>query len=273
MSADKRSASFSLAEKCGFLAFLSASLLLFISPYYSVIPLFIFLLLCFTSPFFPSFSFFLPIFSKAKNGENGITLTFDDGPDPSSTPVILGLLARYNLKATFFIVGTRAEKFPWLIEDILSQGHTIGNHSWDHDYFLMLRSPKKLHENIHKAQKIFEKSGIQPYTFRPPIGITGSRLYNALRKENLIAVNYSCRAFDRGNRNIVNLAAKILGKIQPGDIIMLHDLPLPTKEQAVYWQKELDHLFYQLTLNYPHTSLEKILGQPVMTKVSEKATL
>jgi peptidoglycan/xylan/chitin deacetylase (PgdA/CDA1 family) len=261
---------FSTAEKCGFLAIFSALLLLRIGPYFTIIPLLIFLLLCAAAPFFPNFSFFLPIISKAKRGDNSIALTFDDGPDPATTPVILDLLARHSLQATFFVVGTRAARYPELIKNILDRGHTIGNHSWDHDYFLMFRSIRKLQENIHKTQEILVKSGIQPCVFRPPMGITGSRLDHALREENLIAVNYSCRALDRGNRNIRNLAAKILGKLRPGDIIMLHDLPLPSLEETSYWQKELEYLFGILAQNYTTTSLEEAIGQPVMLRVEEQ---
>lgn len=270
MSANNTKPSFSMAEKCGFIALLLAVMLFMVWPYFSIIPLVLFLVLCIAAPFFPHFSFFLPIISKARKGEKGIALTFDDGPDPSSTPVILDLLALYNLKATFFVVGTRAAKYPELIRDILDQGHTIGNHSWDHDYFLMLRSIERLQENIHKTQEILKESGIHTRVFRPPMGITGSRLSSALREENLVAVNYSCRALDRGNRNINNLAAKILRKLEPGGIIMLHDLPLPSPEKSLYWQKQLDHLFATLVQDYPTTSLEKAIDQPVMLKVNHQ---
>ncbi len=273
MPAINHKSPFSLAEKCGFTALLLAALLFFVHPYLAIIPLSLFILLCITAPFFHSFSFFLPITTKAKKEENGIAITFDDGPDPSSTPVILNLLARHNLQATFFVVGTRVARFPELIENILDQGHTIGNHSWDHDYFLMLRSTERLHKNIHNTQEILKESGIQTTVFRPPMGITGSRLGKILRKENLIAVNYSCRALDRGNRNIHNLAAKILKKLKPGDIIMLHDLPLPSLEQSIYWEKELDYLFGFLTKHYVNTSLECIIDQTVMLKVEKSSSL
>lgn len=270
MSVSNQDSRFSLAERCGFLAIFSALLLLNIGPYFTIIPLLIFLLLCVAAPFFPNFSFFLPIIYKAKIGENGIALTFDDGPDPASTPVILDLLTRYNLQATFFVVGTRVARYPELIKDILDQGHTIGNHSWDHDYFLMFRSIERLHENIKKNQELLKKLGIQPCVFRPPMGITGSRLCSALREEHLMAVNYSCRAFDRGNRNINNLAAKILGKLGPGDIIMLHDLPLSSLEETSNWEKELDYLLGTLAQDYTSKPLEHIIGMPVMMKVDQQ---
>jgi len=255
--------SFSLAEKIGIIALVSALLLLFVSPFLAAIPLFFFLLLCFAAPFFPRFSFFLPVISRGETGVETIALTFDDGPAPSSTPILLELLARHNLQATFFVVGEKVARYPELIADIIAQGHTVGNHSWSHDYFLMLRSQKRLQEDIHSTQEIFKKLGIQPLVFRPPVGIIGPRLGKALIREGLITVTYSCRSFDRGNRNIDNLSEKILGKLQPGAIIMLHDLPPYRKNQSEYWQQELDRLFVGLKENYDIVPLDQIIQSPV----------
>lgn len=260
--------SFSLAEKLGFAAFATAVPLYFLSWYAAAIPLLLFLLLCASAPFLPQFGFFLPLISRARSGETGVVLTFDDGPDPYSTPIILELLARYRLQATFFVVGIRAGRHPELIEEILAQGHTIGNHSWDHDYFLMLRSPERIRESIHKTQEILGRYGAIPHLFRPPMGITGSRLGSVLCQEHLLAVNYSCRALDRGNHNIDNLASKILDGLQPGDIIMLHDLPPEGEEKASFWQKELHYLLQYLTEKYEVIPLERATGQPVMTRIT-----
>ncbi len=242
-----------------------AFLFLFVFPSLAAIPLVIFLFLCFSAPFFPGWGFFLPIISRGPTGEDSIALTFDDGPSPSTTPIVLKLLARYNLQATFFVVGEKVEKCPDLIKEIVSQGHTIGNHSWDHDYYLMLRGTKTIQEDIHRTQEIVMQSGIHPRVFRPPTGITGPRLAKVLAREGLITVNYSCRALDRGNRNIHNLAGKILKNVQPGDIIMLHDLPCRKKEQLSYWKKELDYLFGTLKEKYKIVPLEYMTQQSVMT--------
>jgi len=254
-----RKISFSLAEKTGIVAFLSALLCSLLSPVLAVVPLFFFLLFCFGAPFFSGFSFFLPIISRGRKGTTGIALTFDDGPSPLSTPIVLDLLARHGLEATFFVVGEKAAGYPQLITAILDQGHTIGNHSWSHDYFLMLRSRKTLEDDIHHTQEILKKAGIQPLFFRPPAGITSSRLPKVVAKENLITVTYSCRAFDRGNRNINNLAEKILRRLHPGDIIMLHDLPPYQKNQTDYWPKELDHLFAVLKEQCDIVPLQQII--------------
>jgi peptidoglycan-N-acetylglucosamine deacetylase len=258
--------SLSPAEKSGISALALALGLFLIQPVLAPIPLFIFLLFCLAAPFFPGSTFFLPVISRARAKTDGIALTFDDGPSPASTPILLDLLAQYDLPATFFVVGEKAAKHPGLITAILEGGHTIGNHSLRHDYFLMLRPPKTLEADIRDTQEILRKSGVTPLVFRPPTGISGPRLVKALAGENLRAVTYSCRAFDRGNRNIRNLAGKILRRLRPGDIIMLHDLPPYDGSMTDYWQEELDRLFSALKSEHRVVPLEAIIGSPVMER-------
>ena len=257
------------AEISGAIALLLALLLSLLSPPLALLPLSLFLLSCLVAPFVAGYGFFLPVISRGTPENKQVALTFDDGPWPTSTPILLDLLARHNLQATFFVVGRQAEKHPELIAAILAQGHTIGNHSLRHDSLLMLRRPKTLQKDIHTTQEILQKSGVTPLVFRPPAGITNPRLKQVLALENLLAVNYSCRAMDGGNRNIDNLAGKILARLRPGDIIMLHDLPPQGKALSSTWQKELDRLFAALQDNGQVVSLEKIIHHPVMRSESD----
>ncbi|MDO9066960.1 MAG: polysaccharide deacetylase family protein [Deltaproteobacteria bacterium] len=264
----RRFSRLSPAEKTGVIALLLAFLLSLLCPLLALFPLLFFLLACLIAPFFPGYGFFLPIISRGNPENNQVALTFDDGPSPLSTPILLDLLARHKLLATFFVVGRLAAKYPDLITAILAQGHTIGNHSHRHDPLLMLRTPKTLHEDIHTTQEILKKQGVTPLVFRPPAGITNPRLQRVLARENLLAVNYSCRAMDGGNRNVRNLAGKILQRLRPGDIIMLHDLPPQQPRLSDYWQQELDHLFAALKDSYQVVALEEIIRHPVMTRES-----
>ncbi|MBW1636308.1 MAG: polysaccharide deacetylase family protein [Deltaproteobacteria bacterium] len=256
---------FSAAEKAGITALSAAFLLFFLNPWLAIFPLVLFLLLCLVAPFFPASSFFLSVISKGSAAGDNVCLTFDDGPSPSSTPVILELLARHKLAATFFVVGEKAANYPQLIADIVSQGHTVGNHSWNHDSFLMLRSQEKLQEDVCNTQEVLIKQGVRPHVFRPPAAVTGPRLGQVLTCEGLVTVTYSCRAMDRGNRNIRNLAAKIFNRLQAGDIIMLHDLVPYREGQMDCWQHELELLFTGLQEKYNIVSLEQLIQQPVMT--------
>ncbi len=267
MSGRKHKTSFSVAEKTGIVSLGAAGLLFFVYPVSAIVVLAAFLLLCCCAPFFPQCSFFLPVISRGRAGTRTVALTFDDGPSPESTPVLLKLLARHKLQATFFVVGEKAARYPELITEILRRGHSIGNHSWRHDNLLALRGLKTIEKDIQATQKTLQAYGVRPLVFRPPIGISSPRLVRALTATGLITVTFSCRAFDRGNRDIVKLADKILARLQPGQIIMLHDLPPRQKDLLSYWQKELDHLFRTLTEKHEVAVLEQVIGRPVMTIV------
>jgi peptidoglycan/xylan/chitin deacetylase (PgdA/CDA1 family) len=255
---------FSLAEKTGFAAFLFAVPLGFIAPSLAALPLLLFLLACLAAPFCPQCSFFLPVISSGRPGSNAIALTIDDGPSPSSTPLLLALLAKHQLQATFFVIGEKAAAYPELIDQILAHGHTIGNHSYRHDNFLMLQSTRSLEKDIGATQDILAQAGIKPLLFRPPVGITNPRLKPVLDGLGLQTVTFSCRIFDRGNRNVDNLAAKVLRKLRPGDILLLHDNPPPTSEKNAYWHTELDRLFSSLQELHRVVPLAELIGQTVM---------
>lgn len=264
MNCLRRGQRFSVAELCGFLVLCMAVPFWFVQPIYSVLPLGLFLLACLSAPFLPRVPFFLPLISRGPAGSQGIALTFDDGPCPASTPLLLELLEKYHLSATFFVIGKKAETYPELIQAILDHGHSIGNHSYNHDNLLMLRSCTALKQDISTAQQVLNTLGVLPLLFRPPVGITNSRLKLVLEQLDLKAITFSCRVFDRGNRNTRNLAARVRHRLKPGDILLLHDNPPPTRTQAKSWRYELDTLFADLQRAYQIVPLETLIQRPVM---------
>ncbi len=137
-----------------------------------VLPLSVFVICCLAAPFFPRFGFYLPVISQGSTGKNMVALTFDDGPDPETTPLLLELLAQYAVTATFFVIGEKVHKHPGLMREIIAGGHSVGNHSYHHDVLLMLRSSKKIANEICMGQQALSKCGIKPLIFRPPVGIT-----------------------------------------------------------------------------------------------------
>ncbi len=263
--------SFSQADKLAALAFLISIPLLATNSTLAPIPLVLYLLLCIIAPFIPQWGFFLPIISKSTNGSSAVALTFDDGPSPGSTPIVLQLLKEYNLKATFFVIGEKAERYPDLMEDILREGHSIGNHSWRHDNLLMLRSRKTLGEDIRKTQQILGRYGIRPLLFRPPAGATNPRLKSILQAENLKTVTYSCRPFDYGNKKITNLAERITSRLKPGDIILLHDLEPGSEGATSEWKQELARLFRSLKQSKQEVApLGRLIDSEVMLATNNK---
>ena len=177
---DRGQVSLSMGEQVGLISFLVAISLLFFDMRLAVIPLAGFLLVCIAAPFFPRFGFYLPIISRGTSGKRAVALTFDDGPDPLSTPQLLRLLLKHKAKATFFVTGKKAVEHPELIKEIIRHGHSIGNHSYIHNNLVMFKSCKSIAKEIESVQNVLSDFGVLPLAFRPPVGITGPRLRPAL---------------------------------------------------------------------------------------------
>ena len=238
-----------------------------------VLPLAVFVGSFLIAPFLPRYGFFLPVVSRGCTGKNMVALTFDDGPEPAATPKILELLEKYNAPATFFVIGEKAQRHPELMRDILARGHDVGNHSFRHDVFLMLRSRKKIAAEICMAQQALNACGIKPLVFRPPVGITNPLLGSILKKYGLLCVNFSCRGFDAGNRRCKGLAERILKKVRPDDIILLHDC-MPHGDGSVdIWLQEIEAILAGLReKNLAPVPLEQLIGRPVCSRLVEKAS-
>lgn len=254
-----------VAIRSGVVAFGAAVVLLWFDARLSIIPLAVFTLLCFVATFLPRFSFYLPIISRGNASTPAVALTFDDGPDPLSTPALLKILSRHRVRATFFVNGKKVLTHPELVKEIVQKGHTIGNHTYTHDNLILLKTGKLLLNDIFATQKALHSLGVVSFVFRPPVGFTNPRLGQILRNLNLYTVNFSCRAFDFGNRRILNLSRKIIRKAQPNDIVLLHDIPPKRAGEFENWLREIELLITGLeTKGLSIIPLAELIGKPVM---------
>jgi peptidoglycan/xylan/chitin deacetylase (PgdA/CDA1 family) len=262
---------FSAAAKAGLAALLLAALLIAVDGWLAVIPLAGFLLLCLAAPFFPRFGFYFPVISRGASGKKAVAITFDDGPDPLTTPLLLKLLLKRQIKATFFVTGQKAAAHPQLVKEIVRQGHSVGNHSYRHSYWMLFRTCPTIVADIEAAQNVLNDFGIRPLAFRPPAGITSPRLKSALLKTGMYLVNFSCRPLDGGNRRISNLAQKTLKRIRPDDIVLLHDNRPPDEGLIPAWLNEIELLLAGIeTKGLMVLPLSELIGKPVMiTKIGE----
>ncbi len=259
---------FSVGERVGGLALLTAGALWPAHSFLAVVPLGLFLLMCLAAPFIPATSFFLPVVTRGRKDRRAIALTFDDGPDPAATPSLLALLSEYRVPATFFLTGERAACFPEIVRRIVAGGHTIGNHTYRHDNLIMLKTERAVREEIAAAQQVFARFGVRPRVFRPPVGITGPRLWKPLRQAGLVAVNFSLRACDRGNRRIDHISERILRKLRAGDIIMLHDIRPRRGNSLDRWLLEVRRVVEGADAKgFEIVTLSDVIGGPVMERV------
>jgi len=170
--------------------------------------------------------------NKNKNiTENSIALTFDDGPNPEHTPRILSILQKHQAKATFFIIGKNAEKYPELLKQIVNEGHTIGNHSYSHSKNFSFFKPEKITSELNKTDSIInEITGFTPLLFRPPYGVTNPNIKNALKNTDHQSIGWSKRSFDTLKISKENVLKRITKKLKRGDIVLLHDNSSKTAE-------------------------------------------
>jgi peptidoglycan/xylan/chitin deacetylase (PgdA/CDA1 family) len=167
-------------------------------------------------------NYFITSINKGKS--KSISLTFDDGPDPEYTPKILDILQKYNLKATFFVIGKKAELYPELLKRMDAEGHCIGNHSYSHSYFIAFYTSKALRKDIGRCNEVITQIiGKKPVYFRPPFGVTNPNYADVLAAHHLHSVGWSLRTMDTMAKNKYQVIETVISKIQKKDIILFHD--------------------------------------------------
>lgn len=261
----------SIGERTGCGAFLAALLLLGVDSRLAAIPLLVFILLCAVAPFIPTSSFFLPVISRGASRRKAVALTFDDGPDPLTTSELLLLLKKHRVKGTFFVNGKKAARYPRLMAEILAQGHTLGNHSFNHDTLDAFKSTKTMAHEIEATQAALRAVGVMALAYRPPMGITDPRLGRLMKAKGMYVVNFSCRARDGGNRWIRNLSQRILRRVRADDILLLHDILPKPPSLLPYWVNEIDLIIKGIKdRGMEILPLADIIGRPVMMDLGDK---
>lgn len=166
--------------------------------------------------------------------DHQIALTFDDGPDPSTTPAILDILHNYNIKATFFVVGARAEQHPDLINRTASEGHTLGNHTYYHRDLTKL-TPEQMLEELQDTQAVIDQAlgrHSQLTLFRPPCAASYDTepaklpsLQETLRKQKMYRVMWTIDSNDWALRDQPESIVTNLAQSTPegGGVILFHD--------------------------------------------------
>jgi peptidoglycan/xylan/chitin deacetylase (PgdA/CDA1 family) len=171
-----------------------------------------------------------------------IALTFDDGPHPSSTHLILETLAQHDILATFFLVGSKVEANTDLAMEIVRSGHEVGNHSFSHS-ILSLTSMKKIRGEIEKTDKILRNlDGAKPQFFRPPVGMFSRQLLDIVEEMGYKAVIGDVYPRDPHSLNKEKIVRRVIDRTAPGSIIILHDggnSPMEDRSQTVDSVREI----------------------------------
>lgn len=171
-----------------------------------------------------------PIFgapiTKVRNPEAGkaVALTFDDGPNPDATPLILDALRARGVKATFFILGRHAERWPELVKRVADEGHTIGNHGWFHRK-LHFKSPGYVRRDLELGTAAIVKAsgGVRPKLFRAPHGFRSPWVTAIARSLGQRTVGWSLGVWDSDRPGVDVIAKRTVEGARPGSILLLHD--------------------------------------------------
>ena len=158
-----------------------------------------------------------------KTDEKVIALTFDDGPHSTFTPRVLDLLAEYDAKATFFVFGQYAKKFPEIILRTDAEGHEIANHTYTHPYS---SSPEELEHELKQTDDVlYDITGIYPALYRPVGGSYTDGTINTAVENGFKVVMWSWHqdTEDWKRPGVDQIVSKVLKGAKPGDIVLFHD--------------------------------------------------
>jgi peptidoglycan/xylan/chitin deacetylase (PgdA/CDA1 family) len=166
-----------------------------------------------------------PVMRSFATTEPEVWLTIDDGPSPAHTGRIVDLLERFDVRATFFVIGRHAEKYPHLITEILSRGHEIANHTHTHPSgTFWAAGPGRISTEIDLGAEWLRTGADRPARlFRAPAGLKNLFVHAELARRRLDLIGWTVRGLDTVQREPTLVAERILRKIKPGSIILLHE--------------------------------------------------
>jgi peptidoglycan/xylan/chitin deacetylase (PgdA/CDA1 family) len=160
--------------------------------------------------------------------EKKIAITFDDGPN-EMTVLVLYVLKKYNAKATFFCIGKNIEAHPDILKKIIDEGHIVGNHSYSHSPFFDFFRKNQVIAEIRQTDALIESVlGKKTTLFRPPYGVTNPSIRRALAVTKHKAIGWNIRSLDGVVKKEEFLLNRIIKRIKPGGIVLLHDKSIQT---------------------------------------------
>lgn len=155
-----------------------------------------------------------------KRSRKAVALTFDDGPNPNTTPVALELLKKYNAKATFFMVGRSVAGNEEIIKQVVAEGHQIGNHSWSHPLLTKISLEQAKSQINDTTEALKKASGQDVHIMRPPYGGINATIQAAVDQSFIL---WDVDTLDWKYRNTASIMKEVR-KARPGSIILMHDI-------------------------------------------------
>ena len=177
-----------------------------------------------------------PFESLRTTGSTTVALTFDDGPDPVHTPEILSMLAEQDVKATFCLVGERAQKYPDVVRQIVAAGHTLCNHTWDHSLTIGKDEPEQIRADLERTTAAIQAAapGAEVPFFRAPGGNFSDRLVEVAYTEGMRSLYWEVDPRDwqhledeSDEQHVDRVVKDVRKQVRPGAIVLSHDFNQP----------------------------------------------
>jgi len=222
-------------------------------------PIFIILFIWFAVTLFGSFfiRWNYHLTSKHSNKDTTyqwVSITFDDGPNTEFTPRILELLAKFGAKATFFCVGKNIEQHPEILKQLISQGHSVGNHTYSHsNNFGFLPLDKVLTELKQTENLVHSLTGKKMKLYRPAFGVTNPQIAKAVQQLKVHSIGWNVRSLDTTFRSEKTILKRITNTVSKGDVILLHD----TSEKTIVVLEQL--LLFLREKNLGSVTIDRLL--------------
>ncbi len=206
--------------------------------------------------FYPYATFTLPSpLPPGRGGGELVYLTFDDGPIPEVTPKVLAILAKYDVKATFFMVGENIDKHPDLFAQVVAAGHSVGNHTYNHlkgwrtPYAEYMANVNKWEEAFNRQSIVNQSSNRQSSNrqlFRPPYGKATLRQRYALHKQGYRLIYWDILTRDyESTRTPEDMLTRIRHNVRPGSIINFHDSLKSNERMLTVLPQAIEYLLAQ----------------------------
>jgi peptidoglycan/xylan/chitin deacetylase (PgdA/CDA1 family) len=166
-----------------------------------------------------------PVLRSFESSEPELWLTIDDGPSPVHTIALLDVLDRFQARATFFLIGNHAEQHPHLITEILARGHEIANHTYTHPSgSFWFAGPGRIAAEVDLCAELLRTAPDRPARFfRAPAGLKNVFVHPELNRRRLELVGWTVRGLDTVRRDPARVAERIVRRIKPGAIVLLHE--------------------------------------------------
>ncbi len=163
------------------------------------------------------------LYCETQAEDNSIALTFDDGPHYKYTAEILDILKKYNVKATFFTVGTNVERFPELVEREINEGHEVANHTYSHKHMADLGESEFVAEVLMWEDAVFGHHEYTSDLFRPPEGILTDTECEVIKNLGYDIVLWSVDTRDWAHTSVNKIVDNVISNVQNGSIVLFHD--------------------------------------------------